>query len=353
MIKKILSLSKGILIFTAIGIALLAFAEYGRAGAVSEVPPGYWRADFWRFSVFTEYFSSNANLSSSGTNIFNTLPSGNKIQVYQMRPKLRYNLTEKSSAYFGGGMVNVNSSTGSVLRNNSGVSEAFVGLDYILSGKFSRLVGEIEGSYATTPFNVSGGDALLSDGADFLRAQIYFFRPYSFGNPFLHLGVEYRDQGFSQLMLYGGGFDRPLGKSFLIGAGVEGELSFLSDSNNSIYRSALTDQVMGGSHYFAAYNPSSIDARVWGGYKPEPGWQFRLGYAQTFLGTNAAYGQSLFLSFSINFDPRADDEGFARFRQAKSSARRKGQKDLKDFEPERENLNPELFKDEQRFEPLE
>ena len=339
-------------LFLLLVSGILTSGEFVFANSIGEVPPGHWRADFWRFSVHSEYFTSDANFSSSGTKTFNKLEPGNKIQVYEIRPKLRYNISERSSYFFGGGIVGVNSNTGAILRNNSGVSEAFAGFDYILSGKFSRLVGEVEASYAPTPFSGSNGDALMSDGADFIRAQVFFFRPYSFGNPYLHIGVQYRDQGFSQLMLYGGGFEKPLGKSFLAGAGLEGELSFISDSNNSIYRTALTDQTMGGSHYFASYNPSFVDARFWGGYKPESGWQIKLGYAQSFLGTNAGYGQSVFLNFSINFDPRADDEGFAKFQQTKSSARRKGQKDLKEFEPDPERTTDELFKDEQRFEPL-
>ncbi len=348
-LKSFLIIYKTISVFLfGVGVALSA-----NAVAPSETPPGSWRGDFWRMSVFTDYYSSNSNLSSSGTRTFSTLPPGNKVQVYAVRPKLRYNFSEKSSLYFGGNIVNTSSVTGSVQRNNSGLGEAFVGMNYILSGQFSRLVGELEADYAATPYSATANDALLSDGANSIRAQFYFFRPYSFGNPFVHLGAQYRDQGYSQLILYGGGFEKPLGKSFLIGTGFEGELSFLSDTNSSIYRSALTDQVMGGSHYFAAYNPSFIDARIWAGYKPEPGWQFKLGYAQSFLGTNASYGQSFFLSFSLNFDPRADDEGFAQFRQSKSSARRKGQKDLNDFEPEKNNINPELYKDEQRFEPLD
>ena len=346
-------IKKNLFVHLTVALAIFHFATYAKASAIGEVPPGHWRADYWRFSMMSDYFTSTSNLSSSGTKTFNSLPNGNKVQVYEARPKLRYNTSDKSSFYLGGGIVDVSSVTGSVLRNNSGASEAFAGLDYILSGQYSRLVGELEASYAVTPYNVSNQNALLSDGADFVRAQVYFFRPYSFGNPFLHLGLQYRDQGYSQLILYGGGFEKPLGRSFLIGGGLEGEVSFISDSNNQIYRTALTDQVMGGSHYYAAYNPSYAEARLWTGYKPEDGWQFKLGLAQTFLGTNAAYGETVFLSFSINFDPRADAEGFARFRQSKSSARKKGQKDLNDFEPDPDNLNPEYFKDEQRFEPLQ
>ncbi len=346
-------IKKNLLIQLTIALAIFYIANRSPASPIEEVPPGHWRADFWRFSVLSDYFTSTSNLSSSGTRTFNSLPNGNKVQVYEARPKLRYNSSDKSSIYAGAGIVDVNSQTGSIKRNNSGASEVYAGLDYILSGQYSRLVGEIEASYAVQPYNVSNQNALLSDGADFVRAQIYFFRPYSSGNPFLHIGMQYRDQGFSQLLLYGGGFEKPLGKAFLVGGGIEGEVSFISDSNNSIYRTALTDQVMGGSHYFAAYNPSFAEARAWVGYKPDPGWQFKLGLAQTFLGTNAAYGSTAFLSFSINFDPRAEAEGFAQFRQTRSQARKKGQKDNREFEPDPDNVNPELFKDEQRFEPLE
>ncbi len=333
--------------------AVFIFVKQASAAPINEVPPGQWRADFWRFSFLTDYFTTNANLSSSGIKTFNSLPAGNKLQVYELRPKLRYNLTNRASFYVGGGVVDVSATTASIGRTNSNVTETFAGMDYILAGQYSRLVGEIEGSYSTSRYSITDTNALLSDGADFVRAQLYFFRPTSFGNPFFHFGVQYRDQGYSQLGLYGVGYEKPIGQSFLIGLGAEGEFSFISDQNTQLYRTNLTDATMGGSHYFGAYNPSFTEGRLWAGYKPEPGWQMKLGYAQTFLGTNAAYGQSVFLTFSINFDPRADAEGFARFRQSKSSARKKGQKDINDFEPEPQNINPDLFKDEQRFEPLE
>jgi hypothetical protein len=323
------------------------------AARVAEVPPWKWRADYWRISLMSDYFNSNSNLDSTGTNTFNRLPVDNKIQVFEFRPHIRYNFTDRSSFYFGGGLANVTSNTGIFQRNNSNLTDGFIGFDYVLIGQKIRLLTELEASYSVTPLDNNAIDTILSDGANFFRGQFFLFRPFSFANPYAHVGLKYRDQGLAQLLLYGGGIEKPFGQSFLIGAGVEGEQPLISDTKSEAYRNLLTDRVSGGSRYFDAYNPSFLEGRGWVGFKPDPLWQIKVGASQTLSGTRSAYGQTFFFSLSINLDPRADPEGFTHFRESRSSAQKRGQKDVIQFEPQPENVNPQLFQDEERFEPLD
>lgn len=323
------------------------------AARVAELPPWKWRADYWRISLMSDVFNSNSNLDSAGTNTFNRLPGDNKVQVFEFRPHIRYNLTDRSSFYFGAGFANVTSTTGIFQKNNSNLTDGLVGFDYVLIGQKIRLLSELEASYSALSLDNNTADALLSDGANFFRAQFFLFRPFSFANPYAHVGLKYRDQGLAQLLLFGGGVEKPFGESFLVGAGVEGEQPLISDTKTEAYRNLLSDRVMGGSRYFDAYNPSFLEGKAWLGFKPDPLWQIKVGASQTLTGTRSAYGQTYFFSLSINLDPRADPEGFTHYRESRSSAQKRGQKELIQFEPQPEDVNPKLFKDEERFEPLD
>lgn len=137
MIKK--NLSRRFISIFSITLLILSALQTVHAAPINEVPPGHWRADFWRFSVLGDYFTTHANFAPSGSQTYNSIPSGNKLQVYELRPKLRYNLTDRASVYVGGGFVDANSTTGAIVRNNSSASEAFVGADYIFSAVFLSL----------------------------------------------------------------------------------------------------------------------------------------------------------------------------------------------------------------------
>ena len=347
MIKKFLGL------VVLIVIMLPLCPSLSEAQRVSEIPPWKWRAHYWRLSMMTDYFSTNANLDSAGSTTFNKLPSGNKLQAVELRPHIRYNTSERSSFYCGAGLANLSTTTGVFQRNNSSATDAYVGYDYALISQNLRLVTELEASYSLAPLDNSTVDALVSDGANFLRGQFFLFRPFHFANPFAQVGLKYRDQGLSQQLLFGLGVEKPFGQSFLVGAELSGEQPLLSDTKTEGYRNLVSDRVMGGSRYYDAFNPSFLEAQGWVGFKPDPLWQIKVGVSQTLQGLRSAYGQTYFFSLSINLDPRADPEGFTHYRESRASAQKRGQKDLIQFEPQPEDVDQKIFQDEERFEPLD
>lgn len=321
--------------------------------SMDEMPPSRWREDFWRVSLIGDYYNTNANFGSSNSSSYNKISSGNSFYIYEFRPRIRYNPSKTFSTYFGAGGANISSQTGTNLRTNSNFTDVYAGSDISWNGKVWRMITELEGSFNLQPTDVATKEALLSDGAHYLKIDQYLFRPFKFANPYAHFGLKYRTQGLSQLYLYGFGFEKPFAQQFLVGVGIEGEGSFVSDSQTPSYRETVTNNVNGGSHYFNAYNPAYTQIKAWVGWMPETAWQVKFGYGQEFQGANTSYGQLFYLSLSFNFDPRAERDSFEYYKDTKSEVLKQSAKKIEKFKDDAKPIDPGLFQEEERFEPFE
>ena len=138
-----------------------------------------------------------------------------------------------------------------------------------------------------------------------------------------YLGFSYRDQGRSNLFLYGIPAEYRFQKFFL-GASLEGYVSvgYDKDSTDDVVRNSYFERVMGGSRLYGAINPNLLNGSAWGGFYPLRNWKATVGVSNSITGANSAHFLSGFLvvnyaysSGQKNQRDQFDDEEQVRFRE--------------------------------------
>jgi hypothetical protein len=282
------------------------------ARTLVDTPPWHWREDDWQISLNSDYVTTTANYSDSG-GAYQGLLNGGSFTAYEFRPKFRYNWTHALSMYFGVDGASAIERSSISNSSNSHLNDLYLGFDAILWRRGVVVLAEGEAAATTNPISTTSNTVLTSDEVNFMRGDLYIYRPFHLANPFAHGGFEYRDGGLSSLYFYGLGIERPFASQYLVGIGVEGEGTAIADRGQVINRTEINDHNDASSHLFYAYNPVDVDFRAWLGWSPVAEWQIKIGYAQSFNGTRAAVTQTGFLKLQYDFDRHPDRGSFATY----------------------------------------
>lgn len=311
-------------------------------------PPWRWNPHVWRITMAGNYVHTNQNYDAQAGN-FVQLPAGNYLETYEFFPRARYNFSRFFSVYGGLNGADVTTQTGGRIRKKSAVNEVVLGTDILLYKGWAHLIASFEGGYPIFTIDTQTNDPLTSDGVWYAQGHLFLYRPWGFLNSYGQLGFRGRGEGLSQLLLYEFGLELPFSQSFLLGTGVGGGSTIVKDELTSIERTTVTSRVNGGSHYYYAHDPEWIEWQAWAGFSPVKAWQVKGGYAQTFNGRNGAQYPKIFLSLSFDFDPHPDRGSFDQYeprRASSPSKRSKRKKKNNAFEPDVEQIDDELFEDE-------
>ncbi len=341
--------------------SLLALILGPSAQAYLETPPLYWHEGYFRISTSGSFTTTDANYDSNRGS-FTSLPNGASVTHYQIQPRLRYSLNKKWSFYSGFSYSSVlaksNAISATAERSNSQIADAHLGTSVILPFRWARAIAELEGSFAIDSVNSQRTDALVHDGVSYGRISLFAFKSFPWFKLYTHLGFKYRDEGLAALGLWAFGIEKSWARSVLIQAGVQGSETLMGDQLVSSDRTAVTDRVLQGSHLFYAYNPASLEGQLTLGYSPTPAWQTKLGYSQSFNGTNAAQTSQIFASVSFDFDPRPSRDAFEEYRRSydyyiknRDLARKRTKKAVQEFTVDSEKINPDWTDPDDSFEP--
>ncbi|MCM2281740.1 MAG: hypothetical protein NDI61_07825 [Bdellovibrionaceae bacterium] len=333
-----------------LALTLLITIAATSARAAVELPPWKWKPGYWRVTTQAVHFSSDANYDSA-RGAFVRLPPGHSFSLTSFGLRARYNLNPRWSFFSGGEITQATAKDSSLERDNSALSNVYVGANAIVMQGWLRLIGELEALYSTDPIDIDTTDALTNDGVHHVRGSLFAFKPFRLFTVYAHGGLKYRDEGLATLALWGAGLEKPLFQRFLLGVGLEGYETVVNDELPAANRTSVTNRANAGSQTFFAHDPALLEARAWAGWSPVNAWQIRAGYGQSLDGVRSAAGQTLFVNVSYNFDPKPSRESFQAYRAQRAAIRKKSRQALEDFKVDSEKSDPDLFDPDDGFEP--
>ncbi|MBC7421672.1 MAG: hypothetical protein H7328_13165 [Bdellovibrio sp.] len=250
--------------------------------------------DRFESQISVDYFKTEANYSSEGTS--SGLPSGNSYQITDIHILGRYVPLIDFGIYAGLNIGNSQSINTVATRKNSTLNNITFGADYLLykADAFSTY-GDLSYDFALEKVKSDTDSVLNNDGAGQLKVGLTSI--FDFGGivPFAQLGLNYRTQGLSTLLTYGGGIEFRFENSLTLGGALNGYLTIKEDSNTNqaFERDNITLRVNGGSKRFYGINPNNLDSDIYLKYSYDQDLSFKFGGGTTLLGSNSAQGYHL------------------------------------------------------------
>lgn len=271
---------------TALFFILILF---NRAAVASELFRPY-RAGRADFDITIDYFKTTANFISDGSKT--DLLAGTYFQIINTSIGGRYVLLQDWAVT---AAVNVGSSESTdalATRRNSTLNKALIGTDYqIFNTRFWSLLADVSYSYAIEKTDLTTDNTLSSDGADEVKAIITTALDFDGLVPFGQVGVDYRTQGLSTLLLYAGGIELRF-DDIKFGGLLTGQATLKDDENTAkpFLRDVLTGRVNAGSRKFDSVNPTLLDSEIYLKYNFDSNLSLKTFGGYTLIGTNSAVG---------------------------------------------------------------
>jgi hypothetical protein len=329
--RKILGLT---LLTCVVLVAVVPFEPTFAASLSSpEEPPFQWRGNSWGVSSYNEYFMTNANFDRARGS-FNNLPAQNTFKSFQTTLRGRFAFTSDFAAFAGIAGGYSMASDAKADKTTSGIDHALIGANYVAWQKGVRVIPEVSAGLVLSNNNVGQLTPMIGDGVNYGRLGVFVFKPFKQLILNSYAGLHIPTGGLAKRFLYQLSTEYNLSKTFALGLGINGYETVMGDSQSEADRNRTTLSGNAGSNRFWAFDPSLLEARLWVGFKPEPGMAIRLGYGNAITGIRTAEGQSVLLSFVFN-SPGNSKWDEAPTKNEKPTAIRRSQKmkeKLQDFE---------------------
>jgi len=279
----------------------LAYSDvYGPSGA---------KAMLYGFSADTFGLSLEASLANTNANYD---PNGNAIslsgsQVSEIRANIlgSYDFNNSLGAYAELTYSHDSSTSNSVQRTNSGLSQGILGIEGVVFNNFIKIIPEAS---LTIPFvsqpDTTTANSLIGNGVYVATAKLNLNKRFRHVTFLAYGGYNYSSGGISSNIPYGFVTRGDL-KSFYADLGITGVSSLNNDqySNNLAARQQITNFIDGGSLTFDAINPAwtNLDGAI--GFRFLRNYSFSLGVEQTIGGQNTAQETRFLLTFIYNSIP--------------------------------------------------
>ena len=262
---------------------------FNRGALASELfrPYRSGRADF---DVTVDYFKTTSNFISDGSKT--DLLSGTYFQIINTTIGGRYVLLQDWGVTTGLNVGSSESSDALATRKNSTLNKAFIGTDYqIFNTHFWSLVADLSYSYAVEKIDPTADNTLSSDGADEVKGILTTALDFDGLVPFGQVGVDYRMQGLSTLLLYSGGIELRF-DDIKFGGLLTGQATLKNDDNTDkpFLRDVVTGRVNAGSRKFDSINPTLLDSEIYLKYNFDSNFSLKTFGGYTVIGTNNAVG---------------------------------------------------------------
>jgi hypothetical protein len=248
------------------------------------------RRDRWDFELGTNFFYSEANYETFGQGSTN-LTSGNHYQLLDLDFSTRYVPTRNWSVFAMGSVASAESKSSVATRTNTSLTEVIGGFDFMMYDGVLQLVPEVGVLIPLQEVNGTGDDALNAEGVFETWARVTAQKDFGTARIYGWVGYDYRADGRSSLMPWGGGLQLKA-NAFRFGGEVIGSQTISDDKDKSTryVRVAYLQSVNAGSYKYYMVNPTSIDTMFYATWNLDPKWSLQINGGATVAGENTAAG---------------------------------------------------------------
>ncbi|QLY25871.1 hypothetical protein HW988_02160 [Bdellovibrio sp. KM01] len=266
------------------------------------------RRDRWDFELGTNFFYSEANYENFGDGSSN-LTSGNHYQLLDIDFGTRYMPAKNWSVFASGTLSSAESKNSVATRTNTSFTDFIGGLDFIAYDGWLQLVPEFGLLIPFQEVNGTGDDALNSEGVFEFWGRLTAQKDFGTIRMYGWLGYDYRGDGRSSLLPWGGGLQLKA-NAFRFGGELIGSQSLSNDkdTNTKYIRNAYLQNVNAGSYRFYSVNPSLIDTLFYATWVIDSKWSLQANGGATVAGENTAAGYHIGGFIRYSFDMT---EGYA------------------------------------------
>lgn len=262
-------------------------------------PYQVYRAQRFDLVTDTQFFKSTANFDSSGEKT--SLPFDNSYQLIDVNPQLRWAMFQNFGVRFGANIGSAESIDTLNTRSNSTLNRLDIGADYLVfsSNNFQTIL-DFEYSHALEKISETTDDVLNNNGTGEIKPTALLRMDLGSFYPFAYLGGNFRSEGLSSLLTYGGGGEFRFSE-LGVGAAIKGFSSVKDDqyTNSASRRDLVTSRVSAGSKKFYSINPNSLSAEVFLNFAMTDFMKFKA-YGGTDL-TGSNYAQGFFVGGALTF----------------------------------------------------
>jgi len=260
------------------------------------------RRDTWDFEVNAHYFTSEKNFDSSGKT--ESLPSGYSYNLLDTTIETRYTPRRTFSFFSALNIANSEAKDTVATRKNSSITDVLLGMDFLI---FSGAVDVIPEGFIKIPFypiDPAADDSMNAEGVMEVGGRISLQKDLRPVGLFGYLGFNYRGDGRSFLMPWGGGVQFRATRRWLLGAELFGYQSVTDDQDTSdqTARNSHIATVNAGSMAFYSVNPNVIDSRLFLQYRITRPLTIGVDGGMTLAGKNIADGYHLGGFIRYSFD---------------------------------------------------
>lgn len=246
------------------------------------------KRDHWDVELGAQYFYSNTNYTSSGSN--QKLTGDNYYQLLDVKMETRYVPRRDWSVFAWGTVGNSESKDSLAARSNSALSEVAAGFDFLMYTGWFQLVPEVVMVMPLEKVEPTSDTVLNSEGV--MQVQSRFIAQKDFGITRLYswLGLNYRAEGRSFLMPWGIGAQFKYSR-LRWGAELFGQQSVTEDSvANPALRTAYLNSANAGSFKFYSADPSLVDTQIYASWMFTRKLNLTFHGGMTLAGNNSASG---------------------------------------------------------------
>jgi len=321
------------------------FVAHASLAAATNSSPPVASGHIWKFSWQTDFFSSNQNYQNNKTEYLE-LANGGKLSTANSRISLQTPWLKNGLNLYAGANIDYAKSTlANVDRENSTVSEVFLGFKFWFDTKKTKMVSNVELVASLNKINENSDDVISSEGVHHLNLGTWIFREFGIFKPFAYLGVDLLSEGrawFYDLKFGNEFFFNPL--YFNLAARLSETIKDDDEINQSANRFAPIDRVNGGSFKYYSINPMELAAEATFGYRTHDFIDISLSYSSQLQGLRTAKGDTVSLAIRIEFGDDLVTQNVIDRRQ-KSNSRSK--KKVKSFRPALDEDEQKLLEDDE------
>ncbi len=268
----------------------------------AQLPPGSELKDYSSRQIDlnfqTRYFKSTGNFTKSG-NQYDAIPAGYEFQNMQFDFAARSQIFDRFAMFAGLSVGSTQSSSPTISRTNSALSDATLGFDYLMSSGQLSLIPELRLSVPISTIDIGSDTPAVNDGAMTATGKmIALIKVSSSARVGAFAGFVYRDKGYSSLLPYGALIELEW-TGVRLGADIRGYTSLGYDqaSDNELPRETYFCRANGCSKKFAAINPALLESNAWIKIEVARDWDLYGGFGTTITGQSSAQGLIANLGF--------------------------------------------------------
>jgi hypothetical protein len=278
-------------------------------------PDQTYKSGRFDLSMNSQIYRTTANFD--GNKSQQSLLNSNYYQIIDVNPQVRWAFAKDWGLRTGFNIGSAESSDIIATRKNSTFNRLDFGADYLLldySG-FQTII-DVEYSYAADKIQTNTDTVLNSHGASEFKPTLLTRLSMDGFYPYGYLGLNYRSEGLSMLMTYGGGGEYRFSEMG-IGFALNAFMTIKDDDKTSsaLTRDLITTRVDGGSKKFYSVNPNLVNAELFFNFAATDSLFIKLFGNYDVYGSNISQGFAAGATFQYSFESGLEVNGAKKYNQ--------------------------------------